>query len=191
MQKFKSIDVKKKGAKHTIKVVYNKDEVSKDRDVWAAEYSKKTNQYLSVALQTSLDGLIPHLLWSTELISDDLKLDKDLDYPTYFKDHKFREDERFDSIEITKIVFFGKEKLDAVKLFGFKRTTKCSKGFNVKIETPQINLDRESQDYALLTILDEQLSDLMVELEAYLEEGASLNKAQQMALFEQVEAEQD
>jgi len=189
MQKFKSIDVKKKGAKHTIKVVYNKDEVSKDRDVWNAEYSKKTNQYLSVALQASLDGLIPHLLWSTELISDELVLDGELNYPKYFREHEFRKDERFDGVEISKIVFFGKEKLDAVKLYGFKRTTKVSRGFNVKIETPQINLDRESQDYALLTILDEQMHDLMVELEAYVEELSSLNKAQQASLFEQVEAE--
>lgn len=191
MLKFKSLTLKKKGKKHSIQVVYTKQEVNKQQDIWDAEYSKKTNQYLSQELDWEITGLTPHLLWTNELISSDLSLDKSLDYKKYFADHSFAEDERFDNIHITKILFFGSEQLDSVKLFGYKETSLVSRGFKSPLQTPQITLDREKQDYALLTILDEQINNLLIELERYLEEGHTLSKNQQMALFEQVEAEQD
>jgi len=190
MQKFKTLEVQKKGKKHQIKVTYNKDEVSKEGNVWGTEYSKKTNQFLSQQLSDNILSLVPHLLWSTELISEDLSLDGDLDYPKWFKENKFLDDTRFENVELTKIQFIGKEQLDAVKLFGYKKTTKVGKGFKVKIESPVINLDRTKEDaYALVSIIEAQLSDLEYSLEKYLEDGHTLTKAQQASLFEQIDAE--
>lgn len=189
-QKFRQLDIQKKGKKHKIKVGFNKDEVSKEGNVWSAKYSKETDQYLSQQLSDNINALVPHLLWTTELISEDLKLDGDLDYKKYFKDNEYLDDPRFDNVELTKIQFIGKEQLDAIKLFGFKKTTKVSKGFKVKIETPVINLDRTKEDaYALVTILEAQLSDLEYSLEKYLEDGHTLTKAQQLSLMEQLEAQ--
>lgn len=189
-QKFRQLDIQKKGKKHKIKVSFNKDEVSKEGNVWSAKYSKETDQYLSQQLSDNINALVPHLLWTTELISEDLKLDGDLDYKKYFKDNEYLDDPRFDNVELTKIQFIGKEQLDAIKLFGFKKTTKVSKGFKVKIETPVINLDRTKEDaYALVTILEAQLSDLEYSLEKYLEDGHTLTKAQQLSLMEQLEAQ--
>lgn len=190
-QKFRSLDIKKKGKKHLIKVTYNKDEVSKEGNVWGAEYSKKTDQYLSQQLNDNISALVPHLLWTTELISEELNLDGSLDYPKWFKENKYLDDARFENVELSKIQFIGKEQLDAVKLFGFKKTTKVGKGFKVKIETPVINLDRTKEDaYALVTILEAQLSDLEYSLEKYLEDGHTLSKLQQQSLFEQLEAQE-
>lgn len=191
MQKFRQLDIQKKGKKHKIKVGFKKDEVSKESNIWNAKYTKETDQYLSVELQNNINALIPHLLWATELISEDIKLDGDLDYPKWFKENKYLDDHRFDNVELTKIMFIGKEQLDAVKLFGFKKTTKVGRGFKVKIETPQINLDRTKPDaYALVTIIEAQLSDLEYSLEKYLEDGHTLTKSQQQSLFEQIEAQE-
>jgi hypothetical protein len=191
MQKFKQLDIQKKGKKHIIKVTYNKDEVSKEGDVWGTEYSKKTNQYLSQKLSDNISALVPHLLWTTELISEELAVSGGLDYQAWFKENKYLDDSRFDNVELTKIQFIGKEQLDGVKLFGFKKTTKVGKGFKVKIETPVINLDRTKDGaYALVAIMEAQLSDLDFSLEKYLEEGETLSKAQQATLFEQLEAQE-
>lgn len=191
MLKFSQLEVKRKRkGKVLIKVTYNEDEVSRFENVWDTKKTKESNQYASVSLNKAIDNMIVHLMYGSELISPEIKLNKDLDYPLWFKDQHFKDDERFSFIEITKVQFFGNEKADSIKIFGYRETQLTDKAFKVNIETPVINLDKSSENYyKLVTILSDQVDDLQTELEHWSSKGDTLTKEQQLSFFEQVKAE--
>lgn len=188
MQKFQKVVLTKKRKKTLIKVIYNTTEGSKEGNTFDVKYSKESNQFLSVDLDNAFKRLIPHLMFASELIDDSIKLDRDMDYPLWFSDHHFQDDSRFDNVVITEVEFIGTEALDAVKLRGYKATSRTDKEFKVKIETPVINLDRVAENrYPLVAILDDQINDLQLELTEWLEKGKTLTKSQQVTMFQDTE----
>lgn len=191
MLKFSQLEIKRKRkGKTLIKVTYNEDEVSRFENVWDTKKTKESNQYASVGLDNAIQAMIPHAMFGSELISTEIKLNKDLDYPLWFKDSHFKDDERFSYVEIDKIQFFGSEKADSVKIFAHRVTQLTDKAFKVKFETPVINLDKNGDNYyKLVTILTDQVDDLQTEIDHWTSKGDTLTKEQQLSFFEQVEAE--
>lgn len=188
MQKFQKLTLIRKRKKTLIKVVYNQSEANSQGNNFDVKWVKESNQYLSKELDDAITRLTPHLLFASELIDESIKLNRDMDYETWFKDFHFQDDARFDNVVITEIEFIGTEALDAVKLKGYKGTSKTDKEFKVKIETPVINLDRVKENrYALTSILDEQIDDVQLKLTGWLERGETLTQAQQMTMFESQE----
>jgi hypothetical protein len=187
MQTYHRIALKKKGKKTLVKLNYSQAEANKEGNSFDVKWTKESNQYLSKELDYAIESLKPHLMFASELIDESIKLNVDMDYQTWFADHHFNDDERFDNLTITQIDFIGTEALDAVKIYGYKSTTKTDKEFKVKIETPVINLDRsENNRYALASIIDTQIDTLQHEIEEWLK-GKTLSKIQQMAMFEEQE----
>jgi len=183
MLKFKKITITTKRKRQFVKVIFFKDEVGIEGQVFSAKLTKETNQMLSKSLGTAISGLIPHLLYSTNLTDSSIKLDANMDYPKWFREGHYADDKRFDNMAVTSIEFIGKEGLDAVKIFGYKETEWTDKPFKVKLETPVINLDRVPENhYALVAILDEQIDDIIKGIEDFLEKGDTLSKAQQAEL---------
>lgn len=188
MQKFQKVILTQKRKKTLVKVIYKTTEGSKEGNTFDVKYSKESNQFLSVDLDNAFRRLIPHLMFASELIDDSIKLDRDMDYPTWFKEHHYEDDNRFHNVVITEVEFIGTEALDAVKLHGYKATSRTDKEFKVKIETPVINLDRVAENrYPLVAILDEQINDLELELTEWLEKGKTLTKSQQITMFQDQE----
>lgn len=187
--KFSKIQLVHKKKKTLVKVFYNQHEVSKEGNGFDVEYTKKTNQYMSRSLDEAFQVFKPHLLFGSELAGTEINLDENMDYQKWFSEGHWDADSRFDGVEITEVQFIGNEVLDSVKIKGYRRTQLTTKPFDVKIETPVINLDRVAENhYALVTLLDEHADILLQEIEKYLA-GETLTKAQQASLFEIQEAE--
>lgn len=182
MQNFSKVLITKKNKQQYLKVIFSKDEVSKDGQIFDARYVKESNQLLSKSLSTAFQSLCPHLLFATTLADSSIDLDENLDYPKWFREDHWKDDERFQDVAITGIQFFGNETLESVKLFGYKEVdwTDSGKSFKVKIETPVLHLSRSENNLYPLTIqLDEQINDLVAGVEAWLEKGETMTKKQQ------------
>jgi len=182
MQKFDSVFITRKNKQNYLKVKFNKEEVSKDAQIFNARYIKESNQLLSKELSNAFQSLTPHLLFATTLADNSIDLDENLDYPKWFREDHWKDDERFNDVTITGVQFFGNEALDSVKLFGYKEVdwTDSGKSFKVKLETPVMHLSRsENNLYPLTVQLDEQISDLTAGVEAWLDKGETMTKKQQ------------
>jgi hypothetical protein len=182
MQQFNKVIVTKKNKQQYLKVTFNKDEVSTDGQIFDARWVKESNQKMSKALSQALTSLTPHLLFATKLADSSIKLDQKLDYPKWFREDHWKDDERFEDVTITGVQFFGNETLESVKLFGYKEVdwTESGKSFKNKIETPVLHLSRsENNLYPLTVQLDEQIGDLTAAVELWLEKGDTLSKKQQ------------
>lgn len=175
------VTITKKKQQEWMKVFYDKPEYSKDKQQFDTTWTKNSNQPMSRKLSNSLEKLIPHLLWATELTSREIILDENIDERKFFNEFEFHEEERFNGVVIERIDFIGTEQvIESVKLYGYRETQLTEKAFKVKLETPVINLDRAAENhYALVVILDEQISDLMEDIKGWLVEGETLSKAQQ------------
>lgn len=179
MQKFSKVLIKPKKNHTYMTVKFNKNEVGRDGQTWDAKWSKESNQLVSRELANCIDRLIPHLMYASELADDSIKLDRDMDYEKWFKECHYNDDKRFDNITITGISFIGTQALDAVKIYGYKETARTDKPFKVKIETPVINLDRVAENkYPLVAILDDQINDLQLEIEEWLEKGKTVTQGE-------------
>lgn len=182
MNKFNKVLLTKKNKQQYLKVVFAKDEVSRDGQIFDARYVKESNQKLSKELSVSFQTLTPHLLFASKLADSGIKLNKDMDYPKWFKEDHWKDDERFEDVFITGVEFFGNDTLESVKLFGYKEIdwTDSDRPFKVKIETPVLHLDRSEQNrYPLVVQLDEQVQSLVSDVDAWLEKGETMTKAQQ------------
>lgn len=189
MNKFNQLTVKKRGKSHRVIVSFNSTEVG-EHGTWDPKWTKDSNQYLSADLDNCISRLIPHILFGAEYISEEINLDGELNYNKWFNEHDYLDDERFNGVEVTKIQFFGKDAIDSVKIWGYKMTQRTEKPFKAPLETPVIHLTKIGENYyKLVTLLDEHISNLVAALDAWLVKGATLSKAEQQSLFEQVEAE--
>lgn len=187
--KYSKIQLTHKKKKTLVKIFYNQTEVSLAGDQTTAEYTKKTNQYMSKALDEAVKVFKPHLLFGSELAGTYIKLDENLDYQKWFKTGKWEDDERFDGVQVTEIIFIGNDVLDAVHIKGYRTKQRSAKPFNVKIETGVLNLDRVAeQHYPLVVLLDEHCNTLLFEIEEYLK-GKTLSQVEQQSLFEVQNAE--
>lgn len=184
MQKIKSIEVKQKGNKQSVKVNYRQKEFNEvTKDFIEANIIKQSTQYMSTELSNAIDCLSPHLMWLTDLASETISFKKATEYEKWFDNHEFKDDERFQEVYISKIVFFGEEKVDSVKIFGYKLATRYSKGHKCNLDTPQVALDRETSEYPLIVQLDEHIDNIVKLIEKWTFEGSTLTKEQQMTLF--------
>lgn len=169
MQKFNRIIITPKKKQDLMTVKYNRKAVLKDGTPFKERTATERDLPMHRELQYAIEALVPHLLWSTELIDEKINLDAKMDYEKWFSESLYAEDSRFNNVTITGITFYGTEALDAVKLHGFKETIKTAKPFRVKIESPVINLDRVAENqYALVKILDEQIDTVLIEIEKWL-----------------------
>lgn len=182
MQSFNKVQVTRKNKQNYLKVLFTKDEVSSDGQIFDARYVKESNQLLSKALSNAFQALTPHLLFATTLADSSINLDENLDYPKWFREDHWKDDERFESCYVTGVQFFGNETLESVKLFGYKEVDwiESGKSFKVTIETPVMHLMRSEHNlYPLVTQLNDQIEDLVSGVEAWLEKGETLSKKQQ------------
>lgn len=184
MQKIKQIEIKQKGNQQTVIVTYRQKEFNQvTKDFIEATYKKTSKQYLSMDLSNAVDCVIPHLMWLTDLADEQISFKKATEYEKWFSEHQFKDDKRFQEVYVNKIVFFGEEKVDSVKIFGYKLATRYSKGHKTPLFTPQLALDRETSEYPLIVQLDEHIDNIVKGIEQWVEEGATLTKEQQLTLF--------
>lgn len=187
--KIDKLQVTTKKKRDYIKLSFGKVEVSKEKQMFDARFTKQSDQPMSRALSDALDKLAPHLLYATELCTTEIILDEKLDARKWFDEFQFNEEERFQGLKITGVEFIGNnDVVDSVKLSGYRETQLTEKGFKVPLETQVINLDRTAEThYALVVILEEQIEALHEALIGWLEKGETLSKAQQ-EMFETVKA---
>lgn len=107
MQQFNKVLITKKNKQQYLKVVFSKDEVSMDGQIFDAKYVKESNQLLSKSLANSFSSLTPHLLFATGLADESINLDSNLDYPKWFRDQHFKDDSRFNDTYITGVTSQG------------------------------------------------------------------------------------
>lgn len=146
---------------------------------WNDRMTRESDQLMSRELSDAIDILKPHLMWGTKLIDESINLDENMDYEKWFNDGHYRDDDRFDDIEITQVKFIGTQALDAVKLYGYKLVQWNDRPFKVKLETPVINLDRVKENhYTLVALLDSQIDTLQDKIEGWLERGETATQGE-------------
>ena len=188
MQKIKSFEVKRKGKKQTVTAKYSGQEFNEPtKEFVNVEVTKKSNQYISKALSDAIDVLVPHLLWLTDLVQDGLTFKDATEYEKWFSEHQFKDKKEFENVFIDKVVFYGEEQIDAVKIYGHKLATRYTEGFKVKLETPQVAFENQkgSEEYPLLQILAGHIDDVETLINKYLFEGETLTRAEQLTMFEE------
>lgn len=172
--RIEKVELKKDG---TIKVKYKQNEVprSGDMEFCKAKYLKESEQLAHKDLTNAFARLTPHLLFSTELIGEDIAIPSHIEDKEYFDKFHFEDDPRFADVHVTAVQTYGKDSLDGVQLFGYKEN---SKGYQCKFKTDVIYLDRaDPNHYQLLVILDSQIETLLHEVEEYIN-GKTVAKAQ-------------
>lgn len=191
MQKIKSFEVKRKGKKQTVTAKYSGQEFNEPtKEFVNVEVTKKSNQYISKALSDAIDVLVPHLLWLTDLVQDGLSFKDATEYEKWFSEHQFKDKKEFENVFIDKVVFYGEEQVDAVKIYGHKLATRYTEGFKAKLETPQVAFENQkgSEEYPLLTILGGHIDDIETLINKYLFEGETLSKNEQLTMFSEESA---
>jgi len=184
MLNYKSLEVTVKSKKQYVKVTYSAVEQNKERQMFNAEHSKKSDQPINKQLSDAWDRLIPMLMYGTTLVGHSIDLDENMDYDKYFREFEYNEDERFDGVNVTKAVFGGNANVESVKLYGYKLIEEFGKPFKVKFETPVIALDRHAENkFPLVVNLEEMCNDLQVLTKEWMA-GATLSKAEVEALKE-------
>lgn len=185
--KYQKVQFTHKKKKTLVKVFYNETEVSLEGNHFNVENTKKTDQYMSNALSKCVDMFKPHLMFASELAGDKINLDGTLDYQGWFSKGEWEKDTRFQGVEITEIQFIGNDVLDSVKIKGYRATQETEKEFKVNIETPVVNLARESEfAYAMVVLLDEHANNLLLELDEFIK-GKTLSKAEQLSILDEIE----
>ncbi len=185
---YKKIEVTVKSKKQFVKVDFSKVETNKDKQYFNTEWSKKSDQPINKDLSNAFDKLIPHLMFGTTLADKSIDLDENMDYQKWFDEHHYADDERFDGVVVTKVHFFGNNNVESVKLFGHKLIEEFGKPFKVKIETPVLALDRHAENkYPLVVELEAVANDIQVLTKKWLENGATLSKAEVEAKHEEEE----
>lgn len=185
-QKIKSFEVKRKGSKQIVTAKYSGKEYNKPTDEFVAvEITKKSSQYISKKLSNAIDLLIPHLMLLTDLVEEGITFKEATEYEKWFNNHEFKDNKQFENVFIDKVLFYGEEQVDSIKIFGHKLATRYSKSFKVKIETPQVAFEdtKGDEEYPLLAILAGHIDDIETLIGKYLFEGETLSKAEQMTLF--------
>lgn len=168
--KFKKIKLTKKRKQDYLQVTFSKTDVSTDRQTFDASYVKTSNQPMTRKLSDAIDTLLPHLMFGSEKIDGTLKLDGDLNYEKWFKNHDFKDDERFENAYVTGIEFFGKDDYDGVKITGYWETANSAKPFKNNFSTPVLNLDKMAENkYALSSLLCDHIDDLITLIDGWLE----------------------
>lgn len=180
--KYNKITFSTKRNKEYCTVESNETETSgRGQEYFNVKLSKNTDQPITKDLSDCRMRMEAHLMFASELVDNTINLDENLDYEKYFKEFAHQKDDRFNGVEVTKIEFVANKEgaLSGVKIFGKKITQYTDKPFANDIKTPVINLNKESDNYyKLVTILDEQVHDLIKAIDDYLERGKMLKDSQ-------------
>ena len=184
MLNYKKIEITVKSKKQFVKAEYSAVEQNKERQMFNADWSKKSDQPINRDLSNAWDRLIPMLMYGTTLVDHTINLDESMDYDKYFREFEYNNDERFDGVNVTKAVFGGNNNVESVKLYGYKLIEEFGKPFKVKFETPVIALDRHAENkFPLVVNLEEMCNDVQVLTKEWMA-GATLSKAEVAALKE-------
>jgi hypothetical protein len=170
--------------KDSLKVIFKGQELGRDADgdVFDFETSKKTNQEIHRDLLVALQDLVPHLLFSTELIDESVAIPTSIDDSSWFMNGHWEDDSRLKKFKITGIKTFGKHAIEGIYIYGHKET---SHGDIVDIKSPLISLDRDpSNKYPLHVIFGAQIERLITEIEKYVFEGKNVKTIEeQLSIF--------
>lgn len=182
MLKYTSIEFFHKRKKDYCKVGFNQIETTgKGLEHFNALYTKQSDQPITKSISDCRFRLEAHLMFASELIDGSIDLDENMDYEKYFKEFQHQKDERFDGVEVTKVEFIPNKEgeLHGVKIYGKKVTQFTDKPYTNKFSTPVIQLNKESDNYyKLVTILDEQVHDLVKSIDDYVEKAQRRQDAQ-------------
>lgn len=192
MQKIRSFEVKRKGKKQIVTAKYSNKEFNEPtKDFVDVEITKKSNQYISKKLSDAIDCLVPHLLWLTDLVEDGLSFKDTTEYEKWFSEHHFKDRKEFENVFIDKVLFYGDEQVDSIKIYGHKLASRYTKGFKVKLETPQVAFEdtKGDEEYPLLSILAGHIDDIEALINKYLFEGETLSKNEQLTMFGETDKE--
>jgi len=164
--------------KNTLKAKYTQKEVGKGGldTLYDTEQTKKTTQEIHRDLDYAYQKMVPHLMFSTQLIDKSVAIPADMEPENYFNDFFWEDDKRFDGIHITGIKTFGKHAVEGIYLYGYKMTE-----FDdvVELKSPLISLDRSpANTYPLHVLFGAQMETLLTEIELYIFEGKSVNDNQ-------------
>lgn len=186
MQKIKSFEVKRKGSKQIVTAKYTGKEFNEPTQEFVnVEVTKKSSQYVSTKLSDAIDVLIPHLLLLTDLVKDGMSFKDATEYEKWFSEHQFKDRAEFENVFIDKVMFYGEEQVDSIKIYGHKLATRYTEGFKVKLETPQVAFEdtKGDEEYPLLSVLAGHIDDVEALIGKYLFEGDTLSKKEQLTLF--------
>lgn len=167
------VKLKLNAKKETLTVGFQKTEVMKKGRIFDTEWTKTSNQPMSMALHNIFRSLQPHLLYANELAGVDIKLDQELDARSFFNDFKFEEVQLFKGLQVTAVDFIRNDSvIDGVIITGYRETQLTDKGFKVPLTTGPIMFERSSPNkYPLLFVLEEQIDDLETCSTNWLEKG--------------------
>lgn len=180
--KYTSISFKNKRSKEYCTIEYNsKESGASVQQVYDVKNIKTTDQPITKELSDLRMNMEAHLMWASEFIDGGIDLDEKLDYETYFKTNQHQHDKRFEGVEVTKIEFVPNKEgeLHGVKIYGKKVTQYTDKPFTNPIKTPVIQLNKESDNYyKLVSIIDGQVNDLIIEIGNFLEKAKAVKDSQ-------------
>ena len=186
MVKYKSLKLERKKGQVYCEVVFPDNEVSKTQEVYDVKFTKRSNQPLNKELSDCIERMIPHLLFSSEFIDNSINLDKDMDYQKWFREFEWQkeglqQDVRFDNVDVDKIVFVENKdgELSGVEIFGHKVAVNRAKPKKNTFSSGIINLNKEDDMYyPLVSILDEQVQDMILAIDKWLQRGRELKASQ-------------
>lgn len=186
MIKYKSLELKRKKGQVFCKVIFPDAEKSNTQEVYDVEFSKSSNQPLNKELSDCIERMIPHLLFSSEFIDNSINLDKDMDYEKWFAEFEWQkqglqQDVRFDNVDIDKIEFIEDKdgNLSGINIHGHKVAVNRSKPFKNTFKSGIIRLNKEDDlYYPLVSILDEQVQDMILAIDKWLAKGRELRDGQ-------------
>lgn len=164
--------------KNTLKAKYTQKEVGKGGldTLYDTEQTKKTTQEVHRDLDYAMQKLVPHLMFSTQLIDKSVAIPADMEPENYFNDFFWEDDKRFEDIKITGIKTFGKHAVEGIYLYGHKVTE-----FDdiVELKSPLISLERDpNNNYPLNVLFGAQIETLLFEIDKYIFEGKSVSDNQ-------------
>lgn len=176
MQKYSKIALTKVRKKEFVKISFKDVEQDNDRSVYENRNTKESNRPINKEMSDSLSRMIPHLMFASEFADGTLKLNGEMDYEKWFKDHDYLDDPRFTGIEVVAVDFITKDnELTGVQIHGKRITQLTDNPFSNPFKTPVINLNKDQANYyKLVTILDEQIQDLILAIDKYMERGNQL-----------------
>ena len=186
MIKYKKITITRKRGQVYCEVTFPASEVAKTQEVYDVKWVKSSNQPLTKNLSDCIERLIPHVLFSSEFIDNSINLNKDMDYEKWFKEFEWQkeglqQDVRFDNVDIDKVEFIENKEgmLSGVNITAHKTAVNRDKPIKNSFKSGVINLNKtDDMYYPLVSILDEQVQDMILAIDDWLARGKELKGSQ-------------
>jgi hypothetical protein len=127
----------------------------------------------------ALERFAPHLLIAGEFTDTFDRIKMPID-KLWFDEFRWKEDGRYEGVEVTGIIINGRDNIDGIQIIGYRL---LSNGEQYPLKTPSISLLQESEgtDYPLRDILSSQIETLLTEAEEWLK-GVKTGATKQMEM---------